>query len=178
MPYKDPEKLREYQRLYREENREHLLEYNRLWQVEHRERILELKKNWRDKNKPKLAEYKKRYCRENKELICENVKEWRKTEKGKACVQRANMLRYVREIGTVNTLTFNEWQDILEDYNYKCAYCGREFNSSSMPTRDHVIPLSRGGNNTKENIKPACKSCNSKKHTKLIEEILSTLNNK
>ena len=40
-----------------------------------------------------------------------------------------------------------------------------------MPTRDHIIPISKGGNNVKENIVPAYRSCNSKKHNKLILEL-------
>ncbi|MCK4464389.1 MAG: HNH endonuclease [Bacteroidales bacterium] len=35
-------------------------------------------------------------------------------------------------------------------------------------TKDHVIPISKGGDNTKENIVPACQSCNSKKFNKIF----------
>ena len=38
-----------------------------------------------------------------------------------------------------------------------------------MPTKDHVIPISKGGHNTKENIVPACQSCNNKKYNKILE---------
>lgn len=68
----------------------------------------------------------------------------------------------------INTLTAKEWIDILKEYKFKCAYCGKEFNLFDRPTRDHVIPISKGGHNTKENVVPACGSCNSKKHDKLL----------
>ena len=35
-------------------------------------------------------------------------------------------------------------------------------------TQDHVIPLSKGGQHIKENIVPACPSCNSKKGNRML----------
>ncbi|WLF70486.1 HNH endonuclease [Clostridium septicum] len=53
--------------------------------------------------------------------------------------------------------------DNLKSYCKECAYCGR---SLKKLTQDHLIPLSKGGNYTKNNIIPVCRNCNSKKHTK------------
>lgn len=43
-----------------------------------------------------------------------------------------------------------------------CHYCRRQFKPADL-TMDHVIPLARGGESTKENIVPCCKECNTKK---------------
>jgi len=40
---------------------------------------------------------------------------------------------------------------------------------------DHRIPLSRGGRHEIENITPACKPCNSRKHTRTEEEFRAFL---
>jgi 5-methylcytosine-specific restriction endonuclease McrA len=74
---------------------------------------------------------------------------------------------------TSNTLTAKEWLDILKQYNYKCAYCKRSI--LDLPdglVRDHIIPISRGGGNTKENVVPACVRCNKQKSSILIGEVL------
>ena len=44
----------------------------------------------------------------------------------------------------------------------KCYYCGREFPPSEL-TMDHIVPIVRGGNSTRNNTVPACKECNNKK---------------
>lgn len=43
-----------------------------------------------------------------------------------------------------------------------CLYCGNEFGRHSL-TRDHVMPISRGGRDVWENVVSACFHCNSRK---------------
>ena len=51
---------------------------------------------------------------------------------------------------------------IKERWDYECAYCGSEDNL----TIDHVVPRSKGGHNTVENMVCCCDSCNQDKaHT-------------
>lgn len=51
-----------------------------------------------------------------------------------------------------------------------CAYCGNRFVDSKL-TRDHIIPVSRGGPNTWMNCVTACKGCNNYKDDYLLEEL-------
>lgn len=50
---------------------------------------------------------------------------------------------------------------LLRD-RYSCQYCGHRFSSEDL-TFDHVIPRSKGGKTTWENILSACVECNTKK---------------
>lgn len=56
---------------------------------------------------------------------------------------------------------------------YRCKYCGRhrgQLRGREFLTRDHVIPVSRGGENTWENVVTACSPCNNRKASHLPEE--------
>jgi 5-methylcytosine-specific restriction endonuclease McrA len=53
---------------------------------------------------------------------------------------------------------------------YTCQYCGRRPKDDDM-TIDHIMPRSRGGKTTWENVVLACTSCNIQKGNRLPEEI-------
>ena len=50
-----------------------------------------------------------------------------------------------------------------------CLYCGGSFSDSSL-TRDHIVPTSRGGKDSWDNVVSACKRCNHYKGNRLLEE--------
>lgn len=78
---------------------------------------------------------------------------------------------------SINNFTAAQWLEIQAAYDHRCVYC--EKRRKEKLTQDHIIPLSKGGNHTWENIVPACRSCNSKKHTRAplvaIQPLLFTI---
>ena len=57
--------------------------------------------------------------------------------------------------------------------HYTCQFCGRaeqELGFRECLTRDHLVPLSRGGTNDWTNVVTACSSCNTRKGNRLPEE--------
>jgi len=60
-----------------------------------------------------------------------------------------------------------DWKEALEYFDNKCAYCGSEKGTLEM---DHFIPLSKGGEFTKNNVIPSCKTCNCSKNNKYFKE--------
>ena len=60
---------------------------------------------------------------------------------------------------------------ILTQFDGCCAYCGSDRRPGAMRmAQEHMTPLARGGSHTASNVVPACKHCNSAKHTKTWEE--------
>ena len=120
----------------------------------HKDKYIAINKEWREDN----PDYKAKWRAKHPEWDST----WWKTDKGKAARQRMYAKRHAIEATFVNNLTHSEWLDILEKHDYRCAYCGCDLNDSPAE-RDHIIPISRGGDNVKENIVPACRSCNARK---------------
>lgn len=65
-------------------------------------------------------------------------------------------------------------QRILERDRWTCQnpYC---LNTDSPLTIDHIFPRSMGGSDVLDNLQVLCKSCNSSKGTKTMDEWLGTL---
>ena len=68
----------------------------------------------------------------------------------------------------LDTLTGPEWKQILVDQGGLCAKCKGQFNSTFIPTRDHILPVIKGGYLTRENTQALCRGCNTSKGTKTI----------
>lgn len=70
---------------------------------------------------------------------------------------------------------YKDWLKKILSYKfYICHWCGEKFSIDKL-TLDHLIPISKGGPDTKDNLVPCCMECNRKKHAKLPEEFNSTL---
>ena len=65
-------------------------------------------------------------------------------------------------------------QNVFKRDSHECLYCG----SKKDLTLDHVLPKSRGGKSTWNNLATACKKCNSIKGDKTLEEAEMPLSRK
>lgn len=72
-----------------------------------------------------------------------------------------NPAKYGRVILTNKTLFARD--------KHICAYCGNHFTSNNL-SREHIQPVSRGGEDKWENVVTACKTCNTSKSNKTLKE--------
>lgn len=99
-----------------------------------------------------LKNIKIRYIKnyDSKDLDSINLFKYKCSEKAKDNNQR---------VSYSSTLTALDILNCLKRNNFKCFYCN-EFIETKTWHLDHVIPISKGGLNSNENIVSSCKECN------------------
>lgn len=161
-------------RKYKHEHTIQIAEHKKEYYATHREYLL-----WRHKEYQKTHkdEYRKRsinFHKAHKEKVAEYKKKYASSEKGKAAQKRKHHAHDTRMKATENTLTDAQWKKILVMQNNRCNICHSRFTAKLSPTTDHIIPLSKGGGLTFENVQALCGSCNSSKHAKLDPQFIQT----
>lgn len=102
-----------------------------------------------------------------------STKARRQSPEYKAVKHNWNNGRRARKAGLRSSLTPEQWEDNLTLFNNQCVYCHEPFTDENPPTREHIIPQSKGGPYTQWNIVPACLHCNCSKNDKDKDEWLA-----
>ena len=149
MPYKDPEKRRDCKRRWRAANLEKVKERDRIRNAS--ATTLSRKRAYR------AADLEKARGRDHLRYISDKkVRE----RLAKSQIRRRAQLK-ASALDNFPT----DWKTILREIQgNRCAYC----RCLDPDTIDHVVPLSKGGEHSWENVVLACRSCNSRKGTKLL----------
>lgn len=142
------ERRKENERKSYAANRDKFLSKNRKWKKDNPQKILVINRNWHRKNPSRSKELRERWEKKNPEA--------------KRIRDRNRRARLLKSEGK---FTVKEWKDLCQKYGNICLCCRKP----NKLTADHVIPISKGGKNTIENIQPLCGSCNSSKHTSIID---------
>lgn len=129
---------------YRQANPERVKAAVRRYYQEHRAKHNEESKNWRHAHPERAREISK-------------VSRTRHKAKHADRYTAKNHQRRVPQ--HQQHFTAQEWRDLRVFYNNICLCCKRK----KRLTVDHIIPLSRGGTNTIDNIQPLCWLCNRRK---------------
>lgn len=95
-----------------------------------------------------------------------------KLESWKTAMEMPAVIRLLDFVSPKKHIKFFESftrQNVYDRDGGKCMYCGEHVSRNKF-TFDHVIPKSRGGKTTWQNIVVSCLKCNSKKDNKTAEE--------
>ena len=148
---------------------------NKEYHQNNKEKRNKQKKEYRQNNKEQIRESDKEYRKNNKEQILERAKEYHQNNPHKTR-EKARKRRALKKANVHEPYTEDQ---VLEKYGTNCHICKEEINllanrSSGAPGWeqglhiDHVIPLSKGGADSLNNVKPAHGSCNLQKNDSLL----------
>lgn len=148
------------QKQYYENNKESILEKRKTYYVENKDAILEKQSRYRRDNKEAIREKDNKYYENNREYF-----------RRKHSRRRARKLKNGFE-------SYSELQ-VLDKYGSDCHICN--FNIDMNASRlvgsvgwetslhiDHVIPISKGGPDTLDNVRPAHAICNLQKSNRML----------
>ena len=89
-------------------------------------------------------------------------------------ISRKRMTKFLNNTkhrtGEEDGYSFEDWKDAMLYFRGECSYCGRKQSRSVRLTKDHVVPVNKGGKTVRENIVPSCERCNSSKSDSDMEE--------
>lgn len=81
---------------------------------------------------------------------------------------KPSIIRVFRNIKMEYTKTPLNRQNVYRRDNHTCVYCGNK--DQGKLTLDHVVPRSKGGKDTWDNLVTSCYDCNQEKADLTIEE--------
>ena len=170
------EKLVARQRKYTSEHRQEIYARNRAYAARNRTKIRAKQhetylRNLEANRARDRERGRQRYAKDPK-AHNDYMKKWRAAnpERARAYVRLATHRRRAGAGGDL--IRVEDWEQLLRKFEGRCGYCGEH---QGPIEADHRVPLSRGGQNTIENIVPACRRCNRRKHTKTEEEFRAWL---
>jgi hypothetical protein len=83
-------------------------------------------------------------------------------------IKKPSIIRVYKYVNQVIQKVPLSRENVYRRDNYECVYCGD--NNRKTLTLDHVIPQSKGGKDTWDNLVTACRRCNGEKSNLTLEE--------
>jgi len=179
----NPDKVAAAHKKWASENKERKRSTRRAWNKANEEHVRAKKREWTKahpgSNNERAARWRLKNLEKAKALARETVKRWASRNPEKVAIYRSRSHAKRKAKGELaGTFTLEEWNTLLDQHEHRCACCGiheseaiyryprRGYPLKGKLTVDHVIPLSKGGRGSIDNIAPLCLPCNTKKHAK------------
>lgn len=149
---------------YRQSHAAEKAAYNKVYVAANRDKQRQWVKECDERHKLDRKAAKAAYYQDKKDYIDARNKAWKELHPDQVRIYDGR--RRAAERKAPATLTAAEWLAVLTTHGRFCDYCG----STDNLELDHVVPLSRGGHHVKENVTPACRSCNRSKGAMTADE--------
>lgn len=156
-----------YARQYHQANAEQRAARARAWNAAHPDRIRQRvrARNARPDVQERRREVERQRYAADPERHRAYQRDWQRAHNG--AKQIAALKFRLKRLGRGDepVLTVDEWNDLCARHNNRCAACQVE----GPLTIDHIVPVSRMGASTINNIQPLCRPCNARKYTAIVD---------
>jgi 5-methylcytosine-specific restriction endonuclease McrA len=168
---RDPGKKKAYNAKYVQDHREQILAQGRSYYWANREAIRARAAIYAEANKERARERDAAYGRAHRAEKREYNRAYHAAnpDKARTAVHRRRALKNAAP----GAHTPTDVRRQLEAQRGRCYWCKKPMGAKYQV--DHVIPISKGGSNGRENIVMACRPCNSYKRAKMPSEFAGIL---
>jgi 5-methylcytosine-specific restriction endonuclease McrA len=135
---------------------------SREYYAANRDAVLVREKERNRRRKIKRSQYRK----SNRAAIAIKEKDYR--VKNREAVNTRNQKKEAMMRGCKVHHTVKEWEILKALHGYSCVMCFKTEPEIKL-TRDHVLPISQGGENGINNLQPMCGPCNSSKGSRKLD---------
>lgn len=157
-----------YYKQWRNANLEQRRAYYRANNIKNATTRRKSRREWYWRNRQHQLDAAKRYREKHLDKVRNSYRRWSQTERGKKCVLVNRNKRRALLRGSKEHHTADDIERKLRNQKGRCWWCGKAVGDNYHV--DHIIPLSKGGDNSARNICIACPQCNNSKYNKLPSE--------
>jgi hypothetical protein len=160
---------RKYYKKYYENNKEKIIGINKEYYKDNKEEILEYHKEYYEDNKEEIYKKTRQYAIDNKEKSNEYKRKYKKNNPDKTF--NSSIKRRLNEKTQGNGITKEQWYEMMEFFDWKCAYSGEYIGGDNdNRTIDHIVPLNNSGEHEIWNCVPMYQPYNSGKRDRNMLE--------
>ena len=164
-----PEQLRAKWRMAALKNKVHRAVRRKAWRLENLQSVRAKNRDWQKKNWKHRQKYVSEYYQKNKGKLQKRTRDWFKQNRGR------HMANVLRRCGRLKAQCSNPkaidayCRDIKVKPMVRCYYCSKMVSTKRIHF-DHIIPLSKGGPHSVDNLCVSCAQCNLSKHASPIQD--------
>ena len=147
---------------YHNKNRDEILIKNRIRYHNNLDYYRLQRKTWREKNLERCKEMDRKWSK-NRRL----------KNPGTSVKDAERNSRRRAQLKAGEDFTHDERNEYWEAQGMDpkiCSYCDKQIKNWKSSIGDHVVPLSKGGTHTMDNVVPCCLPCNSSKNDRILYE--------